>query len=106
MVIATTRPPNAARVANLSLVIGFGAHPGRIRLLVADGELVVRLDQLSVDKVHEERLLGVDNSTAVFVLQDGDLLVRFYVDDDAVAEEREFAVVGHVDPAVLDSRRG
>src|SRR5258708_2312128 len=76
--ITTTRQPNTARVANLSLVTRLDARPGRIRLRVADGKLVVRLDELSVLKVHEERLLGMHNPTAVLILQDSDLLMCFH----------------------------
>ncbi len=45
--ITTTRAPNTARVADL-LVIRLATHTGRVRLRIADGKLVVRLDQFSI----------------------------------------------------------
>src|SRR4051794_9319492 len=70
----TTRPANAARVAQL-LIIRFGASPCRIGLGIADRKLVVRLDQFAVLERHVEHLLGVDDPPAEFILHHGDLLV-------------------------------
>ena len=48
----------------------------------------------------------MDNPTAIFVLHQGDFLVRLHVDDAAVTEEGQLAVIGHGDPTVSDARRG
>src|SRR6185436_18820537 len=72
----------------------------RIGFRIANCKLVVRFDERSVSEGHEERLLGVDNPTAIFVLQHGDLFVRFHVDGAAIADESQLSVIGHGDPAV------